>query len=93
MVYSRYIIYKRFVRDLVMYQLSNLSHNLTIVSSSTISLRTSSARDNKIALCARSKRSYFSSYLIVLLAKHYHPLMLSIILAALIKHASSHAID
>ena len=35
-----------FVKDLVMYRLYSLKHNLTIVVSSITSLRTSSAKDN-----------------------------------------------
>ena len=53
--------YKQFVRDFVMYKLSNLNHNLVVVSSSTTSRSTSLPKHNRIALCDFSISSSFSS--------------------------------
>ena len=59
-VYNHFFKYKWFVRDFVMYKLSNFNHNLAIVSSSTISQSTSSPKHNRIGLCVLSISSSFS---------------------------------
>ena len=60
-VYNRFFKYKWFVRDFLMYKLSNLNHNLAIVSFFATSRNTSLPKHNKITLCAFSISSSFSS--------------------------------
>ena len=64
-VYNCFFKYKWFIRDFVMYRLSNLNHNLAVVSSFTTSWNTSLPKHNRITLCAFSLSSSFSSSNIV----------------------------
>jgi len=59
------------IRDLVIYKLFNLSHKLAAVSSSSISHKTSSVRENCMALCA-----FISSSLFLILGHEFWQLVL-----------------
>ena len=60
-VYNHFFRYKRFVKDFVIYKLSNFNHNLVVVSSFSTSQNTLLPKHNRIALCAFSICSSFSS--------------------------------